>query len=189
MLTTAQLTTLKAGILAETDPTFVALRDSGATGAMADWLNGFHATQKAWKKSAQWVDIMSAIDGAKYTPSVANMPVDTAGLCRLVGILIKLTAQQNMIIGMQGGLDATDAGTTAWMLDTVTGVQSGASGATVAPGGAQGVNVANALARSATRAEALFVASTAVFGTVSAALLSFEGDVSDADVVAAINLP
>jgi hypothetical protein len=38
-MTPAQLTTLKAAINTETDPAFVALRTSGATGAMADWFN------------------------------------------------------------------------------------------------------------------------------------------------------
>src|SRR5512139_1306620 len=38
-LTEAQLPTLKAAILAETDPTFVALRESNATGDMARFYN------------------------------------------------------------------------------------------------------------------------------------------------------
>lgn len=39
MLTTEQLATLRAAILAETDATFVAARTAGATGAMADFYN------------------------------------------------------------------------------------------------------------------------------------------------------
>ena len=39
MLTTAQLTTLKAAILAETDAAFVAARTAGSSGEMADWFN------------------------------------------------------------------------------------------------------------------------------------------------------
>lgn len=38
-LTTEQLPTLKAAILAETDPTFVEYRSQGAVGAMADFYN------------------------------------------------------------------------------------------------------------------------------------------------------
>ena len=38
-LTTSQLQTLKADIVAQTDPTFVTYRQQGATGAMADWYN------------------------------------------------------------------------------------------------------------------------------------------------------
>jgi hypothetical protein len=47
-LTTAQLQTLKAAINAEADPTFVALRAAGATGAMAEWYNGA-STFVAWR--------------------------------------------------------------------------------------------------------------------------------------------
>lgn len=39
MLTPAQIQTLKTALLAETDPTFVALRTAGATYAMTDWYN------------------------------------------------------------------------------------------------------------------------------------------------------
>lgn len=39
MLTTAQLSTLKAAILAETDAAFVAARTAGSSGEMADWFN------------------------------------------------------------------------------------------------------------------------------------------------------
>lgn len=39
ILTTAQLQTLKAAINAETDPTFVAYRNAGSTGQMAEWYN------------------------------------------------------------------------------------------------------------------------------------------------------
>ena len=45
-----QLTTLKAAILAETDPAFVALRQAGAVGAMADFYNQ-PSTFVAWKTS------------------------------------------------------------------------------------------------------------------------------------------
>ncbi len=40
MLTPAQLATIKAAIAAETEPSFVALRDAGSTGQMAAWFNG-----------------------------------------------------------------------------------------------------------------------------------------------------
>lgn len=39
-LTTPQLQTLKAAILAETDPTFVEYRTNGQTPLMSEWLNG-----------------------------------------------------------------------------------------------------------------------------------------------------
>ena len=49
-MTPEQLTTLKAAILAETDPAFVALRQAGAVGAMADFYNQ-PSTFVAWKTS------------------------------------------------------------------------------------------------------------------------------------------
>ena len=68
-LTPQQLPTLKAAIAAETDSTFVSYRDSGATGAMADWYNQPHDSVKGWNKSAPWGPMYNSIDGAKYTPS------------------------------------------------------------------------------------------------------------------------
>lgn len=181
--------TLKAGILALTDPTFVALRNEGATGQMADWLNQNHATEKAWNSAASWEAVQNAIEYAKYTPSVANTPSDTAGLCKMVAILLKLTVQQNMLIGMQQRIDATDAGTVDALLDTVIQVPSGLAGALTSPGGASGVNVANALTRPARRGEVIFGGNVVQKGTVSARVLAWQGQVTDHDVIRAINLP
>jgi hypothetical protein len=48
-LTPAQIQTLKAAILAETNATFVEFRTAGATGAMAEWYNvAINPVQKAW---------------------------------------------------------------------------------------------------------------------------------------------
>lgn len=59
-LTTAQTVTLKAAILAETDPTFVALRTAGATGAMADWFNQA-STFTVWRTSVPISEIGDAV--------------------------------------------------------------------------------------------------------------------------------
>lgn len=188
MLSTAQLLLLKAGILAETDPEFVAMRTAGATGAMAIWLNGPHPTAKVWSPQASWEVVQNAIDYSKYTPSAANLPTDIAGLCRLVAIFIKLTVQQNMLIGMVNGVNARRDSNVKALLDTVTQIPSGASGNNVNPGALNGANVAAAISRPAKRAEALFINSTSTNGGVTAANnLSFEGSLSDADVVAAVN--
>jgi hypothetical protein len=48
MLTSSQLLTLKAAIAAESDQELVSLRDSGATGAMAEWYNR-PSTAVVWK--------------------------------------------------------------------------------------------------------------------------------------------
>lgn len=185
-LTTPQLQALKAAINAETDPAFVGWRTNGQVPLMAGWFNGAHPTAKAWDKNASWEAIQNAIDYAKYTPGIANMPSDTAGLCRLVGVLIKLTVQQNLLIGMQSRVDATDGGTIDAILDGVVQVQSGAGGAIVAPGGANGVNVANAMTRAATRGEAVFGGSDVTKGTVVAKVLTREGQLTDEDISAAL---
>jgi hypothetical protein len=57
MLTPAQLQTLKAAILAETDAAFVALRNEGATGLMAEWFNK-PSTFTAWRTSVPQDEIM-----------------------------------------------------------------------------------------------------------------------------------
>lgn len=186
MLTTDQLTTLKAGIAAQTDPAFVAMRNAGSTGAMAEWLNQPNGTQKAWDTQASWTDIQNAIEYAKYTPLNADIPTTTAGTNKMLAILIKLTVQQNMLIGMQYGLDAGKAGVVAGLLDSVIQVPAGASSALVAPGGAAGVNVANAITRIASIAESLFITSSPTFGTVTAALLSWSGMLGNDDVVNAL---
>lgn len=49
-LTTQQITTLKAAILAETDTEFVGYRTAGATGAMAGWFN-LPSSFIVWKTS------------------------------------------------------------------------------------------------------------------------------------------
>ena len=188
-LTTPQLQTLKAAIAAETDATFVGYRTNGQTGLMAAWFNGAHPSAKAWNSAARWADIGNAIDFSRYTPSVANMPSDTAGTNRLVGILIKLMVQQNLILlaGSAALMDATDTGNIKAVLDTVTGIQSGSAGAVQAPGGALGVNVANALTRAATRGEAVFGGTDYTDGNVTAKLLTREGDITESDVTAALS--
>lgn len=186
MLTTAQLQTLKAAILAETDQEFAGYRANGQTGLMAQWLNGNHATVKAWDANASWEAVQNAIDYAKYTPSAANTPTDAAGTNRMLAILLKLAVQQNMLIGMQQRIDATDTGTVDALLDTVMAVPAGAGGALVAPGGASGVNVAAALTRPATRAEAIFGGQDVTKGTVTAKMLTRPGSITDADIGAAL---
>lgn len=189
MMNIAQLGVLRTAINAQTDPEFVGYRDAGATGAMAEWLNGNHASQLAWDSSSNWSEIQNAIDYAKYTPATANIPTDIAGLCKLMAIMIKLTVQQNMLLGMVNGVNATNAGLVSAILDTTIQIPAGVGGAVVSPGGAAGVAVATVMARKASKAEALFITTTPTFGGVTAALLSWEGTVTSNDVVQAINLP
>lgn len=62
-LTTEQLGTLKAAILAENDPAFVAARDAGATGEMAAFYNVTATpTFYVWRSNYTPQDIAKAID-------------------------------------------------------------------------------------------------------------------------------
>lgn len=185
-MTPTQLATLKAAILAETDPTFVGYRTNGQTTLMADWYNQPHATVKAWNRQAVWQDIANAIDFAKYTPSSANTPTDTAGTNRLLAILIKLAVQQNMLLMTQTSFDAVDTGNRAALMDTVTQVPSGASGNTVNPGGPQGSLVAAVITRPALRGEVVFGGTDVAEGSVTAKVLNREGQVTDTDISAAL---
>lgn len=75
MLTTAQLTTLAAAIAAEADAEFVALRNAGATGAMAEWLNQ-DSTFVVWR---------SEVSVDEYRDALVWTEVDalTAGKARI----------------------------------------------------------------------------------------------------------
>lgn len=188
-LDASQLPALRAAIDAETDPEFVQYRGYGQTGLMAEWFNRA-STFVVWDSRAKWSDVQNAIDYAKYTPAVANMPTDVAGTNRLLGVLIKLTVQQNMLLGSRDGyLDARDPGVIDALVDTVTGVQSGVGGAVVAPGGASGASVAAAATRFASRVEALYPGGDMTKGTVTANLLAWEGQISEYDIGAALALP
>lgn len=187
-LTEAQLPALRAAIDAETDPEFAVYRANGQTGLMAGWYNGPHATARAWNSRARWADIQGAIDYGKYTPAVANVPTDVAGTNRLLGILIKLTVQQNMLLGQAGMVDATDAGTVDAVIDSVTGIQSGAAGAVTSPGGASGVNAAQQMTRAATRCEAIYGGTDMTKGTITAKVLAWEGTIGEQEIGAALAL-
>lgn len=70
-LTNAQLTTLKAAINAEADSTFVGYRNSGATGAMADWYN-LPSTTDAWRNDVSAQEIDEASDYSAFDSVAAG---------------------------------------------------------------------------------------------------------------------
>jgi hypothetical protein len=74
-LTNAQLLTLKAAILAETDPTFVAFRNAGDEFSMAAWFN--ENTSPAfivWKSSVSLTAIGDKINGTELE-GLASLPM------------------------------------------------------------------------------------------------------------------
>lgn len=183
---------LKAGILAETDPEFVEYREAGSTGQMAIWLNKPHATVKAWNKDAKWSAVFNSIDASKYTPGVINVnaATDATATKQLLVTLVKLTVQQNMLLAFGQTIDARDSGNVDGVLDTVAGIYTLNGTATNSPGGSGGVLAAQQLVRPALRGEAIFGGTDMTKATtVTAKILAYEGQVSDNDVVQAVNLP
>lgn len=72
MLTDAQLLTLKAAILAETNPTFVQWRDvEGATGMMAEWFNE-PSTFVVWKSSVPKNEVGKAFQASALAAITAG---------------------------------------------------------------------------------------------------------------------
>lgn len=189
-LTDAQLVTLKAAILAETDPAFVEHRTNGSNVMMAAFFNSENPVlTKAWDKLTPVDRISDAIDDTKYTP--ADAPDGTMLYQnRALAITIKQMNLQTKILG-QRTVDATKATVRAGLRDAVINIPAGVAGANVHPGGAGGVNVMNACLRPKpmTRAEVMFNAGTQTTGSVTGYLLNVDGDITDIDVQLAVELP
>ena len=181
---------LKAGILAQTDPVFVALRQAGSTGEMAIWLNQPHDTELAWRKAASWGPIFAAIDGSLYTPQPAQVTAanDATATKLLLVNLLKLTMQQNYLLAMQT-VDATNTDARNALVDQVTNVYTLNGTNRTNPGGNGGADIAPHLARPALRGELIFGGQASITGGVTARVLSWEGQVTDNDVIQAVNLP
>lgn len=184
--TNAQLLTLKAAIAAETDPEFVSYRTAGSTGLMADWFN--QATSPAhtvWRTEAPVANLLDAINWALYTPADA-IDATATFTNRLLAIQTKQMNLQSMVQG-RDRVDCSKSTLRAGLRDAVVAVPAGAGGANVNPGGANGANVLNACTRTATRGEKVFATSSATTGATTAFILTYEGRVTDADVVLALN--
>jgi hypothetical protein len=163
MLTTQQLQTLKDAILAETDVEFAALRSSGATGAMAEWLNVEKApAAKAWRSN------VDPRDSDEVTPW-ANFDALTAGKRdSYIGAFLKYSR------------DYSKNAVRKWITDIWGNASVGSDAATILAGAGQ---------RNITRAEAVLGGSaTTATNSVSALKLAWEGFLSNEDVVHAVNL-
>lgn len=182
-----QLATLRAAILAETDPAFVALRNAGATAAMADWYNQPTApAQAAWDSAAPVDRVLNQVDQAAYTP--ADTADGTALYTnRTLLAQTKLMVLQNLTLARQA-IDARLATVRKSLRDAVINLPTAAGGGNQQAAGASGALALVACTRTLSKAEALFVTGSATTGTVTAALVSWEGVLTDADVVAALTL-
>ena len=164
MLTPAQLTTLKAAILAETNAELVEYRQQGAVGAMADWYNqptapGFIV----WRTSVAQDEIMQ--NGFDWT-RVDNLSVGKARVWEWMfdnGNKSFNPSKPNV----RAGVDQVWVGTAADL--------------------AVRAAVYVHCKRPATRGEALYATGTGT--TATPGLLVLEANITIDDIVQAINLP
>lgn len=159
-LSSAQIAVLRAAILAETDPVFVALRTAGATGAMADWYNQDSVPAfVVWKTSVPIAQVGIAFNSAE-----------------LAGLTTANTSRLQVMAGYSAGFFNPSQADVRAGFDTVFA-------------GAGGLNTRTALAvlwkRTALRGERLYATGTGT--TVTPGLLVYEGLITNSEIVAAIN--
>jgi hypothetical protein len=163
--TNQQRGALKTAILAETDPTFVALRTSGATGAMADWLNlDKSPATKAWRVN------VDPRDSDQATPWVNFDGITPAG-----------KRDSYLHAFMRYPRDYSLNSVRKWITDVWGNATAGSDAEKILTG---------AGLRNISRAEAILGGNnTATTNNVSALKLGWEGPLTNDDVVQAINLP
>lgn len=177
-LTPAQLLTLKAAIAAETDPTFVANRNAGATGAMSSFYNEDSAFV-VWRTTTTVDSIMNAIAWANLTPTDTPDGTQT-WMNRALACQGKQFNLQTILTG-RTQIASANATIRNGIQDALTAIPSGAGGATVGGGWN---NVQAVLQRAARRGEALYATGT---GTAqSPGALVAEGTITNENVVQAL---
>lgn len=159
-MTPAQLATLKAAIIADTNLT--AAKAAHDTQAIADYLNG-DSTFIVWRSSTQADDISDAITWASLTPTDA--PDGTA----LYSNRVLLCQTKQMAIQQQlqfrNAVNTGKAQIRNAFSDALTNVPSGAGGALVDAGWAGAGKVKGAISRPATRLEKVFATGTGTAGS------------------------
>ncbi len=163
-LTSAQITTLKAAILAETDPAFVISRTAGATGEMAEYFNT-PSTFVVWKTSLSEQFITSEVSNEgtvwSWSAFIARSLNEHNGWARMF----------NGIYSINPSLPQVRSG--------IADIFSGGTGA------AQRTHLLAIAKRKATKGEKIFATGTGDNATPG--LMTFEGAISDYDVIRAIN--
>lgn len=158
MLTPEQKATLKTAIAAETDAAFVSLRNSGATGAMAEWYNKPKTpTVLAWKSSVPATDSDDAPDYSTFDSIVPGK-----------------RESWGFFLGFPR--DFTRAKVRKWVTD-IWGTATANSNSEA---------ILLSATRNATRGEVVFGGTSKTTGTVTALNLVFEGSISNEDIVAAL---
>lgn len=160
MLNDAQKAALKAAIAAETDPVFVQYRTEGSTGQMAQWLNQ-PSTKIVWRTNVSQDEIMQ--NGFDWV-RVDNLSVGKARIWEWLFDNQQATINPSKP-NVRAGIDEVWKGTAADL--------------------AVREAVYVHCKRPATRAEALFAVGTGT--TLAPATMGWEGQITDYDVVRAIN--
>jgi hypothetical protein len=182
-MTPAQLTTFKAAILAEADPTLVAARQAGDEQAMATWYNG--ATSSiVWRSSTSADDLLNAIAWANLTPA------DTAdGTATYTNRALACQAKQlNLQVLLQGrsSLATGKLNLRQGLSDALQNVPAGTGGTLLDAGWAGAGKVKATISRACTRAEKVFTTGTGT-AAVPIDLGSFEGTVNAQTISDALN--
>lgn len=160
MLNDIQKAALKAAIAAETDPVFVQYRAEGSTGQMAMWFNE-PSTKIVWRTNVSQDEIMQ--NGFDWV-RVDNLSVGKARIWEWLFDSQQATINPSKP-NVRAGIDEVWKGTTADL--------------------AVRAAVYVHCKRPATRAEALFAVGTGT--TLAPATMGWEGQITDYDVVRAIN--
>lgn len=192
-LSTAQLQTLKTAINA--NPAWSAYpMNSDGYFALAKVLNATAVPAfKVWRTDAKTTLLIDSINLANYTPNDAIADSDSGDLLQRKNgrLLTAQTKQMNLQLMLQGRetLNCSTATVRANLRDAVILLPTGAGGANTSPGGASGATTLTACTRSATEAEKILAGANETTGTVTAAVLGFEGALTVQDVEAARQLP
>jgi hypothetical protein len=158
-LSPTQIVTLKAAIAAQTDPTFVGYRTSGATGAMAEWYNGIATpAQLVWRTSVPASDSDEASNWSEFDN------ITQAGKRDSWGYFFNFPR------------DFSRNKVRKWITDVWGSATTGSNAEAILLAGT----------RNATRGEVVFGGTSATTGTVTALKLAFEGSIRNEDIVAAL---
>lgn len=189
-LTLQQQTVLKAAILAAGGP-ILAAWNAGQSDVVRQLCNVDASGPVAvWRTDAQVNAILDGIDFTKYTPNDApsigasDTAAVAAGLLYLNRSMNSQIKQINLQLMLQGRatIDASKTLIRAALRDAVTSVPTGTGGVNSSPGGSNGATALAACLRNATFAESALKGANATTGATTAALLSFEGQITTADI-------
>lgn len=173
-MTPEQLSTFKAAIEGETDPTFAALRQAVNEQGMADWYNA-DATFQVWKSSTDVASLFNAITWKSLTPADSAdgtaLFTNRALVCQAKQINLQIILQGQTSIAT--GKVSLRQGLTDALLD----VPAGVGGALLDAGWLGAGKVKATIQRACNRVERIWATGTGTSNTPGD-LGEFEGTVT-----------